>query len=143
MWFFNNQEIISIPPCTGFVYCITNLTNNKKYIGKKLSHFTKTITKKVTLKSGIKKSKKVKVLVESDWQSYWGSCQRLLSDIESIGVDNFSREIIVFCYSKSELSYMEAKHQFDNNVLLSDDWYNGIISCRINKKHLTLLKVIK
>ena len=36
-------------------------------------------------------------------------------------------------FSKSELSYMKAKHQFDNDVLLSNDWYNGIISCRINK----------
>ena len=40
LWTYKGQEVIELPEdCIGYVYIITNLTNNKKYIGKKLAKF--------------------------------------------------------------------------------------------------------
>lgn len=136
-WIFEGAEIVVLPDCVGFVYCITNLISNRKYIGKKLSHFTKTSLKTITLKSGIKKKKKVKSYPESDWKTYYGSCSELLNDVKEFGLENFHREILGFHNTKGMLSYAEAETQFKYSVLKSDDYYNGIISCRINKCHLT------
>ena len=109
----------------GFVYIITNLINNKKYIGKKLAKFKKT---RPPLKG---KKRKRKSLVESDWRTYWGSSEHLLADIAELGPENFSREILYFCTTRGQLSYIEAKEQFDREVLLTDEYYNGIINVRI------------
>lgn len=131
-WYYNNEILIDIPEdIIGFVYVITNLTSNKKYIGKKLFHFSKTSYKVVKLKSGIKKRKKIKGKVESDWQSYYGSSKDLQADVETLGTENFRRDILYLCKSKAEASYLEAKLQFDNSVLESDDYYNGIINVRV------------
>lgn len=137
MWYYSEQEVIMIPDnVIGFVYIITNKTNNRKYIGKKLASFTKTYIRMVTLKSGVKKKKKIKRHVESDWRDYYGSCVELLNDVTILGKDKFHREIIQYCYSKGELSYTEAKLQFKHDVLLNDEYYNGIINCKIHKKHI-------
>lgn len=109
----------------GFVYLITNLTNNKKYIGKKLSKFK---TSKPPLKGKKNRRKGTK---ESDWKDYWGSSDKLNEDIKKLGSDCFTREILYFCRSRSELSYLEAKEQFDRRVLETDEYYNGIINVRV------------
>jgi hypothetical protein len=136
-WIFQNQPISELPPCVGFVYKITNLTNDKSYIGKKLSHFTKTSQITFTTKLGTKKIKKIKSLIPSDWQSYYSSSLQLQDDVKLLGTASFTREILLFCQSKGELSYREAEMQFLNQVLLNTDkWYNGIINCKIHKSHL-------
>ena len=141
MWIYNNEIISELPECIGFVYEITNNTTNKKYIGKKLSHFSKSSTKMITLKNGTKKKKKIKSLIESDWKSYWSSSESLKNDVILLGEENFSRIILMFCYSKSELSYQEIKLQLQHDVLLYPNlWYNEIINCRINGNHLKLLR---
>ena len=109
----------------GFVYLITNLTNNKKYIGKKLTKF------KVTKKPLKGKKNKRRSTKESDWRTYWGSSPHLQEDVEKIGPDNFTREILYYCTSRGELSYLEAKEQFDREVLKTDEYYNGIINVRV------------
>ena len=109
----------------GFVYLITNLTNNKKYIGKKLTKF------KVTKKPLKGKKNKRRSTKESDWRTYWGSSPNLQEDVEKIGPDNFTREILYYCTSRGELSYLEAKEQFDREVLKTDEYYNGIINVRV------------
>lgn len=114
---------------------ITNLTNDRKYIGKKLSHFSKSKTKTVTLKSGQKKKKKIRYKEESDWKSYWSSSEELKKDVKELGEQNFRREILHFCTSKGALSYMELREQIERRVLESDDWYNGWISVKISKVH--------
>ena len=39
-WLYKNKEVTEIPEDSiGFVYLITNLTNSRKYIGKKLTQF--------------------------------------------------------------------------------------------------------
>lgn len=137
-WTFNNQIITEIDPMyIGFVYVITRLSDGKKYYGKKKSFFSKTSVKTITLKSGVKKKKKIKSLIDSDWKTYYGSSDLLKADLELLGPESFSREILKFCSSLSELSYYEIKYQIENDVLLyPDKYYNAWISCRIRSDHL-------
>lgn len=136
-WTYQGQLITDLPEdCVGYVYLITNLTNNKKYIGKKLSKFSKTTYKTVTLKNGTKKKKKIRSKIDSDWRDYWSSSDELKKDVDTLGKDNFSREILRYCKSKAECSYFEAKLQFEYKVLESDDFYNGQISVRCHQSHI-------
>ena len=137
MWTFNNQPVESLPDdCVGFVYEITNLTNSRKYIGKKLAKFSKTSYKTVTLKNGTKKKKKIKSKIDSDWLEYYGSSDELNKDVSTLGRECFTREILFFCKSKAECSYIEAREQFARKVLESDDYYNGQISVRVHGSHI-------
>jgi hypothetical protein len=137
MWLYNNEEISELPEdCVGFVYLITNLTNNRKYVGKKLSKFSKTTYKTVTLKNGTKKKKKIKSKIDSDWLVYYGSSIELNKDVELLGKENFRREILFFCKSKAECSYIEAREQFTRRVLETTDYYNGQISVRVHGSHI-------
>ena len=136
-WLHETSEINQLPDdCVGFVYLITNLLSGRKYIGKKLAKFSKTTQKTVKLKNGTKKKKKIRTKIDSDWQTYYGSSPELLRDIELLGSENFSREILYYCKSKAECSYIEAREQFQRRVLESTDYYNGIINCRIHGSHI-------
>ena len=85
-WLYNNQPVETLPEdCVGFVYLITNITNNRKYIGKKLAKFSKTTQKTVKLKNGNKKKKKIRTKVDSDWRDYYGSSPELTKDVELLG----------------------------------------------------------
>ena len=138
MWLYNNEPVQSLPEdCVGFVYLITNLTNNRRYIGKKLAKFSKTSIKTVTQKNGVKKKKKIKSKIDSDWQTYWSSSPEVKSDVEKLGEENFKREILYYCNSKGTLSYVEMREQVLQRVLEQPDlWYNGIIQCRIHRSHV-------
>ena len=137
MWLYNNEELTELPDdCVGFVYLITNLTNDRKYIGKKLAKFSRTSTKTVTLKNGTKKKKKIRSKVDSDWMDYYGSSIELNKDVEALGRDSFRREILFFCKTKAECSYVEAREQFSRRVLESTDYYNNNIMCRIHGSHI-------
>lgn len=137
MWLYQEKELIELPEdCVGFVYLITNLVSGRRYIGKKLSKFSRTKYQTVTLKSGVKKKKKIRSKIDSDWREYYGSSEHLTKDIELLGKDNFKREILFFCQSKALCSYIEAREQFSNKVLESDDWYNGNISIRVHGNHI-------
>jgi Putative endonuclease segE, GIY-YIG domain len=114
----------------GFVYNITNTVTGKMYIGKKL--FWSSKTRQVN-----KKKKKYKA--PSDWQSYYGSNEKLNKDVETLGKENFTREIIHLCKSKGECSYLEAKEQFIRNVIESDDYYNTWIMVRVRDSHIKQL----
>ena len=136
-WYYNGQEITELPEDTiGFVYLITNITTGKMYVGKKLAMFAKTSYKVVKLKNGTKKRKKIRSKINSDWQQYYGSSPNLTEDINKLGTDNFKREILYYCKSKSECSYIEAREQFSRRVLESDDYYNGHIQVRVHGSHI-------
>ena len=109
----------------GYVYRITNLVSGHDYIGRK---YFNTVRKLNPLK-GFKRKRKV--TKETDWQEYWGSSKRLLEDIEKLGKANFKREIICLCETRGDTNYMEAKIQFDEEVLLNPENYNGIIAIKL------------
>jgi hypothetical protein len=137
VWIYENIHVEQLPEdCVGFVYLITNNVTGRKYIGKKLAKFSKTTYKVVKLKNGNKKRKKIKSKIDSDWQLYYGSNDQLNRDILALGADNFTREILFYCGSKAECSYVEAREQFAHKVLESDEWYNGQIVCRIHGSHI-------
>ena len=136
-WTYQGQVVNELPEdCVGFVYCITNITSGRQYIGKKLAKFSKTTYKTVKLKNGTKKKKKNRSKIDSDWQEYYGSSPNLTADINTLGKENFSREILYYCKSKAETSYIEAREQFDRKVLESDEYYNGHIQVRVHGSHI-------
>ena len=128
-WTYKGTEVIAMPKgVVGFVYEITNTTNNRKYIGKKLAKFKKS---RPPLKG---RKNKRRYNVDSDWKEYYGSSEELIADVKKLGNDKFTREILFYCNSKAELSYIEAREQFARKVLESDDYYNGHIRVRVHGK---------
>jgi hypothetical protein len=131
MWLYKNEELHELPKgCEAFVYLITNKTNGMMYVGKKLAKFKVT---KAPLKGKKNKRRSTK---ESDWREYWGSSDRLNADVEQLGPENFTREVLHFCPSRGIASYLEAKEQFERKVLETDDYYNGIINVRIGGSNI-------
>lgn len=131
MWLYEGEEIDdnAVVEYVGFVYCITNLTNNKKYIGKKL--FKSTRTKTI-------KGKRKRVKKDSGWRDYFGSNSVLQNDVKSLGPKNFKREILHLCKSKGTANYLEMREQIDRRVLESDDWYNDQIYVRVHRSHIKM-----
>lgn len=118
----------------GFVYIITQLDTDKKYVGKKLFWSKKTLP---PLKGKIRKRRKI---VESDWKDYFGSSELVKRLLLENGRGAFRRNILHLCKSKGEMGYLEAQEQFDRNVLLDDSYLNGIINCKIHRNHVKSLK---
>lgn len=135
MWLYNNKEFTSddIGDYIGFVYVIKNKTTDKKYVGKKL------FVSKRRLPPLKGKTRRRTKIFESDWQDYFGSSEEVKELVESHGRDNFERVILHLCETKGVMSYLETKEQFDREVLLKDDYYNGIINCKIHRTHVKKL----
>ena len=120
MWLYPQE--FNVEDYFGFVYIITNLETNKKYIGKKFFHHTK----KLPPLKGMKRKRTV--VKESDWKTYYGSSNILKEELKQHGKDKFKREIIKLCTNKKELTYWETKLQFAYGVLEKpDEWYNDNI----------------
>lgn len=126
-WLYENENFEDPQDYWGFVYEIVDTANNRKYIGKKQFYFRKT---------KMLKGKKKRILVDSDWKTYFGSNLELNEQVKLHGEEKFIRNIIKLCKSKSECTYWEAKFQFQYDVLLSEEYYNGWISAKVTKKHL-------
>jgi hypothetical protein len=144
-WFYEDKEVVEEyqfdEKAVGFVYMITNIETGKFYIGRKV--FTNTLTKKLTKKEiseqsgpGRKPTKK-KVVKESNWREYWGSCKPLLAEVKEIGEDKFKREILKLCYTKKQITYYEIAYQCKYDVLEVNS-YNDNIMSRIFRKDLLL-----
>lgn len=136
MWYYNGEEFTSemIGDYVGFVYLITDLSNGKKYVGKK------TLMSKRKLPPLKGKTRRRTKIVETDWQDYYGSSEEVKALVEDRGRDQFKREILHLCKGKGEMSYLELKEQVDREVLFKDEYYNEFIGCKIHSKHVSSLK---
>ena len=131
MWLYNNKPLEEIPEnAYGYVYLITNNLTGRKYIGKKLFWFKRT---------KVIKGKKKRLKVESDWKDYWSSSDELKADIEKLGINNFSREILHICPNKGLCNYLEAKEQMVRCVLETDQYYNSQVQCRVHRTHIKMI----
>lgn len=128
-WIYEDRSVVDndIEHWFGFVYLITNLVTGKKYVGKKL--LTKAARRVV-------KKRKKKVRIASDWKIYYGSNKLLKEDVSKLGVDNFRREILMFCRTRGSCSYHEAKEQLARDVLRSDEYYNDWVQCKVHRIHV-------
>lgn len=136
MWIYNGEEFTSemIEDNVGFVYLITDLSNEKKYVGKKI------LMSKRKLPPLKGKTRRRTKIVESDWKKYYGSSEEVNMIVEEKGPENFKREILHLCKSKGVMSYLELKEQMEREVLLDDEYYNGIIQVKIHRSHVKSLK---
>jgi len=130
-WFYHNTaeqfKEEDIQDHLGFVYLITHIPTGRKYVGKKF--FTKAKTKQV-------KGKKKKIRVSSDWETYWSSSEELKSEVKTNGEEQYTREILHLCKSRSACSYWETWEIFSRHALLSDAYYNSWVTCKIHKSHV-------
>lgn len=134
-WYMNNKVFDpteeDIKSFHGFVYCITEIDTGKKYIGKKFFWRSKILPVTKTRK------RRKRTLVESDWKKYYGSNETLKERVVEGSETNYKREIIKLCRTKGDCSYHEARLQFENGVLLDDNYYNNFVGCKIHSRHLT------
>ena len=130
-WIFEGTPFLSenIDDNFGFVYLITNLTNGRKYIGRKYFwSFRKP------------PGKKRKVKKESDWKKYYGSCPELKEDIEQLGRQNFSRTILSLHKTPGKTNFEETRQLFIHGVLTESldtggpAYYNSNILSRYFRK---------
>ena len=130
-WIYKGEPLSDPGDNYGFVYVIHNKVNGRKYIGKKFFWSLK--------RKQVNKVRK-RYKVESDWKNYWSSSEEVKKDVEILGKDSFTREIIHLCKTKGVTNYLEAKEQFLNNVLENkEEWYNSWIMVRVSRSHLNKL----
>lgn len=132
MWLYEGKVFTSewIGKAVGFVYLLTDRETGHRYLGKKLFFSTRTLP---PLEGNTRKRK---VVTESDWQTYCSSNKVIQQLVGAHGLDRFSREILHLCRTKSEMTYQETRLQFEHSVLLSDDWFNEYIQCRLSGRHV-------
>lgn len=126
-WLYRGEPFLDPGEYYGFVYCITNLLSGRRYIGKKFFWSLK--------RKQVNKVRK-RYKVESDWKDYWSSSDELKEDVRTLGPELFKREILHLCKSKGTTNYLEAKEQFQREVLESKDWYNSWIQVKVHRSHV-------
>jgi len=135
MWYFHNTAQEFTPEDAegyfGFVYLITHSSTGRRYIGKKF--FTKSKTKQV-------KGKKKKIRVQSDWLDYYGSNAELAEEVKG-KEDEYVREILHLCKTRSECAYWETWEIFSRHALINPSYYNQWVSCKIRKANLNLIDI--
>ena len=130
-WYYNDKIYDDTPEeFQGFVYEIIELSTNKKYIGKK------NFWKPKILPKNTRRKRRIRTRVGSDWRTYFGSSGLLSEKVQESGQNAFKRVILRLCKTKGEMSYYEAKLQFEKDVLLNDEYYNEFIGCKIHARHL-------
>lgn len=85
----------------GFIYITTNTINNKKYIGQCSLH-------------------------RQNNKTYLGSGKAIKSAIAKYGNENFSREILCYCFSKQDMNIIEELIIREHNAHISPNYYNII-----------------
>ena len=132
-WIFDGHPFLSsdIDDSFGFVYCITNLLNGRKYIGRKYFH---------QLRKPRGGGRRVKS--ESNWKKYYGSSDELTGDRRGAANNAFfRREILSVHPTKGKTNYEETRQLFLCDVLTErlDDgtlaYYNSNILGRYYRKY--------
>lgn len=130
-WYYHNtaEEFKEehIADNVGYVYLITHNLTGRKYIGKKL--FTKAGYRQIN-------GKKKKVRKPSDWLTYWGSNEELQKEVIKNGENQYTREILYLCKNRSACNYWETWEIFNRHALLSDQYWNSWVTCKIHKTHV-------
>lgn len=121
MWTYKEKVIDSIEDmpadAVGFVYVVTHIPTDKKYVGKK-------ILKHRRIRPPLKGKKRRRIdFVESDWKTYYGSSDDVKTLLKETTTDDFRREILYFAENKKKLSYLETRELFHRNVLENQDEY--------------------
>ncbi len=142
MWLYKQKVIEKLEDfgqdIFGFIYIIKDKETDKFYIGKKqiMSQTNVKLNKgelaSLPIQRGRKPSKK-KVIKESNWKDYWGSNKILLDEIKSKGKEKFSREILLLCSTKKELTYWEVYYQMKFDVLRVDSYNDSILGTYYRK----------
>jgi hypothetical protein len=118
-WEYPNE--FDINEYVGFCYLITSLVSGKKYIGKKFFFMT---THKPPLKG---KTRKRKVVKESNWKKYTGSSYDLNEEIAKVGKENFKFQILSLHENRSSLAFREIELIVMKHAVQSDKFWNGLI----------------
>jgi hypothetical protein len=137
-WTYENEEYTDISNFSdetyGFVYSITHLPTKRRYIGKKILHFTRKVKlgkKELKMYEGVvgRRPSKKTVIKESDWKTYWGSNKELLKLLKTEPEKNWKKTIIKMCSTKKLLTYYETKYLFLYKVLENPDefWNDNIL----------------
>lgn len=131
MWLHNGIEFTDemIGDYTGFVYIITDLDNQRMYVGQKNFWIPKTRSVK---------GKKKRIKVISDYKEYYGSNLELQERVKLLGPDKFRREILHLCSNKGSQNYLELREQIDRRVMETERYYNSFVGGKIHKKHIKL-----
>lgn len=132
MWYYNKKEFTQqdIPEgAIGFIYLMSYVDEDNKikmYIGKKqLTSTTKVKLAKKDLSTD-KRKKNYKTVTKYNYQNYYSSNDTLKA-LAKTNPEKITREILCFAKSKTELTYLEVKMQFEYKVLESDQYLNGNI----------------
>lgn len=154
IWTYDGKlitEISDMPEGTyGFIYEVTHLKTQQKYIGKKVLFFerNKRLGKRALEALRLeRKSKgiggrtplKQKIITESDWLSYFGSHLKIKQLLKDDGPLAFSKKIIQYVPNKKQLTYFECKHLFINEALDSrNNYINDNILGKFYRKDFNL-----
>lgn len=134
MWLYKEKVINGIEDMPknsfGFIYEVCYTPTNEKYLGKKVLQFNK----KLPPLKGFKRKRKV--VVESDWKTYYGSHQKIKTLLKENKQDNFKRNILEFSFNKKHLTYLETKYLFCNHVLENTEYINDNILGKFFRKDL-------
>lgn len=132
MWLYKNKVIYSIedmPEDTfGFIYEVIHNPTGRKYLGKKVLQFNRTLPPLKGMK------RKRKVVKESDWKTYYGSHLEIKELIKEGKQEEFSREILQFVPTKKLLTYYECKYLFIKGVLEHNEYINDNILAKFYRK---------
>jgi hypothetical protein len=131
-WLYKGVEFTqtNIPEgAIGFVYHMSVILNGNTYayIGKKnfFANIKKPMGKKALAMSTDKRLKKYTRELKPNFENYYSSNQQL-KEAHKAGC-KIKREILVICYSATELTYQEVKHQFKYEVLEKEGYLNANI----------------
>lgn len=114
----------------GFVYKIVHTPTGRYYIGKK----SLTSTRKLAPLKGQKRKRTV--TKSSDWEKYYSSNDWIKEQVKEGKAEEFSREIIQYCFSKKSLTYYEIYWQFQYNVLADDNAINENLMGKFYRRDL-------